>query len=293
MKILLTGASGFLGSHLARHFLAAGHDVALLLRPGSRLDRLRGMEAAFETGRFENDAECTAFVRSVAPDVLVHTACAYGRRGESPVEMLESNVRFGLLLLQALEMNQLPATFMNMGTVLAPEVSLYALSKHQFAQWGRFMAGQTGSPLQFVQVLLQHMYGPGDDVSKFTTHVLHACQRSVPELKLTAGEQMRDFIHIEDAVSACALLAEQRQRLDKICEVEVGSGQAVSVRAFVEMAHRLSQSHTRLLFGALPYRAHEAMHCESDLSLLKQLGWLPRYDLEAGLTDTLEKDFPT
>ena len=186
MKLLLTGASGFLGSALALHFQRAGHAVALLLRPGSRLDRLQGREGAFEIGRFSSDEELTAFVRGVSPDVLIHTACAYGRRGESLVDLLDTNVRFGLLLLQALDASERPATCMHIGTVLAPDVSPYALSKHQLAQWGRFMATRPERPLPFIEVQLQHMYGPGDDASKFTTHVLHACQRSVPELALTA-----------------------------------------------------------------------------------------------------------
>lgn len=291
MNILLTGASGFLGSALALHLLDARHQVALLLRPTSRLDRLRGMDSAFDIGRCATDDEVDTFVRRVRPEAVIHTACAYGRQGESLLQLVDANLRLGLVILQALQRTERPVTFINTGTVLAPEVSPYALTKHQFAEWGRFLAAQSAGQLRFINVLLQHMYGPGDDASKFTTHVLHACHRNEPALKLTAGEQTRDFIYIDDVVSAYSALLEQRAQLGPVLDIEVGSGVAPTIREFVETVHRLTASHTELLFGALPYRANEAMHCQADIEHMKTLSWQPRFDLEAGLKKTIELEF--
>ena len=291
MKILLTGASGFLGSALARHWRNTGNQVALLLRPTSQLHRMRGLDASFDIGRCTTDAEVDAFVRKVQPEVVVHTACAYGRQGEPSLQLFDANLRFGLLILQALQHSAQPVSFINTGSALAPEISPYALSKYQFAQWGRMLATQSMEKLRFVNVLLQHMYGPGDDASKFTTHVLHACQRNDPVLKLTAGEQARDFIYIDDVVSAYDTLLTQRHQVDAVLDIEVGSGVAPTIRQFVETAHRLTASRTELLFGALPYRANEAMHCLANVERIKKLGWEPAYDLNAGLKKTIELEF--
>ena len=291
MKILLTGASGFLGSALALRWLRAGHQVTLLLRPASKLDRLRGEDASFDVGRCTTDAEMAAFVKSVHPEVVVHTACAYGRQGETNLQLFDANLRLGLVVLQALQQTGQPVSFINTGSALAPEVSPYALSKHQFAQWGNMLATQSGSQLKFVNVLLQHMYGPGDDVSKFTTHVLHACLRNDPALKLTAGEQVRDFIYIDDVVNAYDTLLTQRHRLNTVQDIEVGSGTAPTIRQFAETVHRLTASHTELLFGALPYRTNESMHCLANLERMTQLGWHPVFDLNTGLKKTIELEF--
>lgn len=291
MKILLTGSSGFLGSALALHWLNAGHQIALLLRPTSKPDRLRGLGASFDIGRCTTEAEVAAFVKKVQPEVVVHTACAYGRQGETSLQIFDTNLRLGLVILQALQNAGQPASFINTGSALAPEVSSYALSKNQFAQWGRLLATQSGSRLRFVNVLLQHMYGPSDDASKFTTHVLHTCQRNDPVLKLTAGEQTRDFIYIDDVVSAYDTLLNQRHQLDVVVDIEVGSGVAPTIRQFVETAHRLTASRTELLFGALPYRANEAMHCLANVDRMTQLGWHPAFDLNAGLKKTIELEF--
>jgi nucleoside-diphosphate-sugar epimerase len=291
MRILLTGASGFLGSALARHLFAAGNQVALLLRPSSRLTRLQDLEDAFDIGRCANDGEVSGFVERIKPDVVIHTASAYGRQGETILQIADTNIRFGLQILQSLKSLGQAVTFINTGTALSPEVSLYALSKYHFLQWGQTLVTQSAGQLRFVNVLLQHMYGPGDAPSKFTTQVLHACQRNDLELKLTLGEQKRDFIYIDDVVNAYAILSSRVEDFEPFVEVQIGSGIAPTVREFVETVHRLTGSSTKLNFGAIPYRINEAMNCQAELGLMTRLGWKPMYDLESGLKKTIEAEF--
>ena len=291
MNLLITGGSGFLGSALALHFFEAGHRVALLLRSTSQLGRLRGHEARFDLGRCDSDQDIKEFINSIKPDAILHTVCAYGRQGENLVTINDANLRFGLTILQAVQSVKKPVTFINTGTVLEANVSPYALSKHQFVQWGRFLAKQPSNQLRFVNVLLQHMYGPGDDPSKFTTYVLNTCHRNEPMLKLTSGEQMRDFIYIDDVVSAYSTLLEKRIDLTNIENIEVGSGVAPSIREFVQMVHKLTASKTELQFGALPYRPNEPMHLQADISQMNALGWSPKFTLELGLRRTLELEF--
>lgn len=291
MNILLTGASGFLGSALALDWLRAGHQVALLVRPSSQLQRLGGFDASFNIGRCSSDIEVADFIRQVQPVVVVHTACAYGRGGESHLELFDANLRLGLVILQALQELGRPVNFINTGSALAPEISPYSLSKHQFAQWGRILAMQAMGKIAFTNVLLQHMYGPHDDLSKFTTHLMHACHRNDQTIQLTAGEQTRDFIYIDDVVSAYSILLAECTNLGEYLEIDVGSGVAPTIRQLVETVHRLTGSHSELLFGSLPYRKNEAMHCLADVQRIKQLGWKPRFDLESGLKKTIELEF--
>lgn len=293
MRILLTGASGFLGSALARKFQDDGHEVALLLRPNSAMTRLQGRK--FETARCVTDAEISSFVQSVQPQYVIHTACVYGRQNESLLQLTDANIRLGVLLLQAivnLSPGQEPRLFLNTGTALPPSVSAYALSKYQFAQWGKQRAMADADRLRFVNVELEHMYGPSDDSSKFTTHVLHACHRHEPVLKLTAGEQRRDFIHIDDVVSGYATLLQHSAKLGTASAVPLGSGVAPTIREYVQTVHQLCNSRTELQFGALPYRAGEPMHCQADLTVMSQLTWVPQWSLEKGLNYTLNMEFP-
>lgn len=288
-RILLTGATGFLGSALAHHWVTAGREVHALVRPTSSRARLADVGDGLVL-HVMHGLDVDAIVARVRPDTIVHTACAYGRGGETPRQIFDANLAFGIALAQAtLDAGQ-PVNFVNTGSVLDPDVSLYALSKRQFSDWGAQLARREPALLRFLDLRLQHMYGAGDDRSKFTTHVLHACLRNEPELKLTAGEQLRDFIHVDDVVSAYDAVLAHADALPASDVVEVGSGSAPSIREFVETVHRLARSTTRLAFGAVPYRANEAMLCRADTARLRALGWRPIHDLASGLQDTLRKE---
>lgn len=290
MKILVTGASGFLGSALALRLRQDGHDVSLLVRASSSLARLRNVD--FETDVCSTDADVRDLVHRIGPQAIVHTACSYGRRQESLLTLTDANVRLGLALLQSLTDSPGPrCLFINTGTALPAHAGAYALSKHQFSAWGRIVAHNHPDRVRFVNVALQHMYGPGDDRTKFTTNVLRACHDNQAELALTAGEQRRDFVYIDDVVNAYVTLLQKADALDPTVDVPVGSGAAPTIREFVQTVHRLCRSKTRLMFGALPYRPGEAMNCLADLSAMTRLGWAPEWTLEAGLERTIALEF--
>jgi len=290
-RVLVTGASGFLGSALVREWAARGHDVHALVRPSSALDRIESVLGLIHLHRTASSEEAARVLRAVDPDALVHTACVYGRGGESPSQVLAANVGLGVAFLQAVCEGDRLVSVLSTGSVLDPDVSLYALSKRQFADWGAQLAARAPERLRFIDLKLQHMYGPGDDRSKFTTHVLHALHTNQPELQLTAGEQQRDFIHVDDVVSAYDTVLARAETMSPHEAIEVGSGHAPPVRQFVELVQRLTGATTRLEFGALPYRPNEAMRCIADTTRLRALGWRPRHDLTSGLQDTLSKEF--
>lgn len=292
MKILLTGATGFLGSALARYWVGAGHALTLLARPSSSLRRIQDILPGVRLAQCTGERGVVELVRQAAPEVIVHTACAYGRNGESALQVFDSNVRLGMLLLEGVAGGAGGRVgFVNTGTVLDLSVSNYALSKHHFSQWGDALARQSSSRLQFVNIRLQHMYGPGDDQSKFTSHVLHACQSQQATLALTAGEQRRDFIYIDDVVSAYDAVVQNLGALAQSDQVDVGSGYAPTVRSFVEQVHALTGSRTELQFGAIAYRENEAMLCQADTRRLKSLGWKAAYSLDQGIRKTIELEF--
>ncbi len=292
MDILLTGATGFLGSALARCWVRQGHVVTVLVRPGSSRARLAGFGGQLTWLQAEGQ-ELVNAVRKHPADAIVHTACSYGRQGETPLQLFEANMQLGMQLLQGVLARE-PArrcSVLYTGSVLGAGLSLYAMSKQHFADWGERLATMHPQQLQFIQMRLQHLYGPGDDASKFSSLVLRSCARGEPTLALTACTQRRDFIHLQDAVSAVNTVLQQRTQFAASDAVDVGNGQAPPLRHFVETAHRLLGARTRLDFGALPMRPGEPALCLADTTRLRALGWAPRYTLEQGLRDTLAADF--
>lgn len=290
MKLIITGASGYLGSRLARYFVESTRTIGLLAREQSDLSDLQTLNGDFIPLRFSSNSDIAALLYDFVPDLVIHTAGNYGRDGDTPEQVFDANVRFGTVLLEALPRLEKRVTFINSGSALPPEVSFYAFTKDQFSQTGRTFSQESNGQIQFINLRLQHFYGPNDRPSKFTSHVIGACQNDVAQLDLTEGQQRRDLIYIDDVVRAFATIVEARDQLDSNLDIDVGSGTAPTIREFVELVHRLTRSKTRLNFGAVPLRDQEPLLCRADLTQLDQLGWRPHYDLETGLKTLLNMD---
>lgn len=287
LTLLITGATGYLGSHLAQSLSDAGHKVAILKRATSSLSRLDACVSRLAVFNIE-DGLHLPFQTIEHFDAVIHTATCYGRSGETPSVVFETNTAFPLRLLEtAAAFNT--DSFFNTDTILYKYLNAYSLSKHHFMEWGKSFADS--GEIKFINIKLEHMYGAGDDSSKFATYAIRSCLNNIVELKLTPGEQQRDFIHIDDVASAYQYLLGNVKKINSgFSEYGVGSGKAVTIRDFVDIVHRLTNSQTKLMFGAFPYREHEIMHSAADVSRLMALGWHSRYDLETGLRQVIEQE---
>jgi nucleoside-diphosphate-sugar epimerase len=284
--VLLTGATGFLGSHLCRALIERGHTVEAIRRHSSDLSRL-GPLAGQVRWHCAPDGLEAPFSGPNIPDAVIHCATLYGRHGESPVLMLEANTLLPVRLYHLAAQRGVPL-FLNTDTILDPALNLYALGKHQAVQW----LMRAGGPTRVLNLKVQHFYGPGDDPAKFITWLVTQCLANVPEIRLTDGRQQRDFIYVSDVVGAMLALLE--------CEApgsgpgggfatyEIGSGNPVALRDLVELIHKLTGSRSRLSFGAVPYRPGEPMLTRADTAALRALGWRPQVQLPEGLARTIE-----
>lgn len=284
-RIVLTGVTGFLGSRLATALVAQGCEVIGLKRRFSSLQRLTSALPNLTLVNVE-EADFDALFRDHGKvDAIIHTATSYGRNNESVTEIFAANTEFPLRLLDAGSRAGVHA-FMNTDTILDKYLNLYAFSKNQLLEWGRFFA--LHKKIAFWNLRLEHFYGAGDDATKFTAHIVDSCLSNVPEIRLTLGEQRRDFIYIDDVVSAYLLLLREIQGAPSgLREFDVGSGTSISIKEFVTLVKRLTNSSTTLNFGALPYREGEVMHSVADVAPLTALGWRCNYDIEAGIRKLL------
>jgi len=286
-RVLLTGATGFLGSHLLESLLAAGHEVVILKRSTSdtwRINNLLGQVKSYDVD--VQNIELAFKEKRV--DVVIHTACIYGRKGETTAGVVESNLMFGLRVLDAcLKYNV--GLFCNTDTLLKNNLNDYSLSKSQFAAWLK----QKSDKVQIANLKLEHMYGPKDDDAKLAPWLLSQLREDIPEINLTSGEQKRDFIYIDDVVSAYMKVLEQEDRLKKYSEFEVGTGKSIAVKLFIESLrdsyeNRFGKSSSYLNFGAIIHRDGEVMNVQVDNSALITLGWKPKTLLKQGLCNMLE-----
>lgn len=294
MKLLMTGATGFLGSALLTRLLdiPGKHEVTILKRSFSDTRRIAAALPLVRSFDLDRQPLEEAF-RDQQYDCVLHCATNYGRQeGEAArSNMIETNLLLPLRLLE-LGASHGIRHFVNTDTLLDKRVSPYALSKRQFREWLKHFAELIGT----TTVSIEHFYGPDDDPKKFVAYIVQSMLAQAPSLALTPGEQLRDFIFIDDVVSAFEhiLDALQGQRTGYV-EYEVGTGNTISIRDFVSLAKQICGNQTTVLdFGAVAYRPNEPMTVKVDTSRLAATGWQPRIGVEEGLRRTFEfeKDWP-
>lgn len=285
--VLITGVTGFLGSNLAIALIKKGYKIIALKRKLSSLARIENIINDLTLYDIEDLDFSIPFKNHGSINAVIHTATSYGRNGETPWQVFEANTGFPLRLLDAASIAGV-GSFINTDTILDKYLNLYSLSKNQLLDWGRFYS--IHNKIKFVNMRLEHFYGPEDDDSKFTTYVIKSCIDNIEQIKLTAGEQKRDFIYIDDVVSAYLKVIEKIDHIDDLFnEFDLGSGNSISIREFVEAVHRITKSKTFLNFGATPYRIGEVMFSQANITPLKNLGWNCEYTLDQGLLKVIER----
>lgn len=279
MRVLLTGATGFIGSHVARELLRRGHEVTATLRPTSDHRRIADLERTLriETGNLDDLPGDPDLVLSLA----WYTVPGKYLTAPENRECLERSRR---LLEKARGRVVFAGTCFEFDTRLGRlredsptrPTTLYAECKDALRQdvekrpdsaWLRFF----------------YQYGPGEDERRLVPSVIRAIQRG-QEAKVSPGEQRRDFLHVEDVASAVVAVAESRL---SGC-VNIGSGEAPPVKEIVTTIGELGGRPELVKLGAVPYYEGEPMLIVADNAKLKSTGWSPRWTLREGLRNTFD-----
>ncbi len=293
MKILITGATGFLGSHILRALVEKGYSVVIIKRKTSDCKRISGyidMCSVYDTENLDYDV----LFQKEQIDVILHCATFYDRDNSLFCQTIETNLLFPVRLLKTAQRFGCHY-FINTDSFFTKQISHehrdlqklympdYTLSKYQFSQWGKLESRE--DKCTFINVKLEHLYGENDGDTKFIPNILKKCMQNEPHLKLTSGVQERDFVYVRDVVDAyLRILAEISEgSINGYHEFETGTGRPVSVAQMVNIIHNICHSTTRLDFGAVPTSEYEIMYSAADICHLQSLGWKPKFSIEKGI----------
>ncbi len=304
--ILLTGATGFLGSFLLEKLLAQQYQVVILKRISSPTWRIASHLDKIKCYDLEQ-VPLEQLFQEQQIEAVIHTATTYGRKNESVSQIFESNFSLPLKLLE-LALRYKVGLFLNTDTFFNEQLQLpdnlnhYVSSKKQFLRCAQEQVQKLvpEQRFQLINLKIEQLYGPKDSVEKFVPSTIKKLLLQEP-LDLTLGAQKRDFVYVEDAAAAYCLLLKhyfsgadlhdnqcnQYPSAKRYLEVGLGSGTAISIRDFVLLLKELSSSQSQLNFGALPYRQNEIMDSVAEAQQLRALGWKEQYSLTAGLQQTI------
>lgn len=295
MKVLLTGATGFIGSHVARLLVADGRRVSAVVRPGSDTWRIGDIAASLDVlpCDLSDTAELERHLDALRPEVCVHFAWQATAGGAltaaGNIQALNDSLQLALHLARAGCRKLVVA-----GTCFEYDTSVGYLSESSPTRphtlYGAAKLGLYQVLEQFAQVSEMklawlrffYLYGPFEDERRLVPSVILSLLNE-REAKVTPGRQIRDYLHVEDAAGATRAVIES----ELTGVVNIGSGHPVMVRDVVNALGGLLGRQDLLAFGALPYKEADPMFvCANNERLLRETSWTPRYELEAGLRQT-------
>jgi len=295
MRIFVTGASGFIGSHLIPVLLEAGCEVAILSRPGNSLWRLQKhiKDLKIFYGDFLHTDSFSQQLMDFRPEACIHLAwyvdpSTYLYSDQNIPYLFNSIQLLKLLIKNGCEQVVMAGTCAEYDTSIGylQETSLtkpstiYAASKLSLSILGQQIAKDAG--VAFAWARLFYLYGDTENEKRLVPSAINALLRN-EIFPATAGEQIRDYLHVTDVASAFWFVLQNR--LSGV--YNVSSGEPISIQTLLRSIGDILEKKKLIQFGAIPYREWEPMFICGDNSKLKKLGWRPGIHLEAGLKETI------
>lgn len=293
-RVLITGSNGFIGRHCLRFLLERDYELHCIIpNNGMQLD-ISGVQ--WHTVDLLNSAHTNSLIEIVRPTHLLHFAW-YTKPGEywTSVENLRW-LQASLEILQAFKLNGGQRVLMagtcaeydwrygycsEQITPLNP-ASLYGMCKKSLYETLMSFARQENLSASWGRVFFLH--GPYEPPSRLIPSVINALLdgRSAP---CTQGNQIRDFLHVQDVASAFVALLDSK--LDGA--VNIASGEPSTLKKIIQhIAEKLGRLDL-VQFGAIPTPETEPPLLVADVKRLQQeLGWSPLYSLDAGLNKTID-----
>lgn len=298
---LVTGATGFVGNALARQLVRCGRSVCVL---GRRACGIPGIDREILLP-LKDQAVLAEALAQEQFDLVFHLA-AYGvlPTQRDTQEMCQLNTQFPAFLLTALSAAP-PRGIVFAGTsaeyarldIHRPlresdplETSkLYGASKAAGALLAQALAAD--SKLPFAYLRLFQLYGSGEAPHRLLSQ-LRGRLAAGEQVALSSGEQVRDFLHVDDATQALvtAALALENGAM-KPGSYNVGSGRAVSVAGFSrQVARAMGSNESNLAFGAIAQRPDDLPYVVADATAFaRETGWQPARTLEERVHQTLSE----
>lgn len=293
MNILVTGGTGFLGRHLIPQLLKhQEYNIILICRD---LARAKSMFSDKRLVYIPTDK--LSMICRYKPEIIIHLAAKLTARGNEVAneEFINSNITFGVKLLDALSSCNTVSLFINFGTVAEYKLgahkiypaNFYGATKVAFEKILDLYSNLNG--FKYVHLIPYTIYGGIDTNRKALDIILESIDSPNP-VKMSGGEQVLDFINVKDIVSFIVFLIQDKKAINMIPNGErlhLGSGIGHSLRQVAAIVEELSLKKCNIEWGALDYRPSEIMHAVAPIGELLKLGWSPSSNLEKDLKQRL------
>jgi nucleoside-diphosphate-sugar epimerase len=292
-KVLLTGATGFIGHHCLEPLKARGYEVHAV---SSKPMKAGANGVHWHQADLLQPGAAKALFAEVKPTHLLHLAwfVVPGKLITAPENF--AWVRASMELVQEFAAQggkrltvcgsgyEYDWNYGYCSEKLTPAVpnTVYGSCKQALNLLVQSFASQNALSAAWGRVFF--LYGPNEHPQRLVSSVILSLLKGDPA-KTSHGKQIRDYMHVQDVAEGMVALLDS----EVTGSVNVSSGQATTLREIVLTIGRLVGKPELVQLGAIPARANDTpLVVGENLRLLNEVGWRQRYDLESGLQQTID-----
>lgn len=288
-NIIITGATGFVGSNLTKYFLNLNYKVYLIVRPNSDLSNLNMNDSSLNIFRYDNNLNSLiSFFKVTNPICTFHLASNFiAEHNSSQIDgLVASNILFGLHLLEAMKEANI-RTLINTGTSWQHysnedynPVSLYAATKQAFENLIEYYV--KAEDFKVITLKLFDTYGETDTRPKLI-NLLNQFAKENTELILSPGDQMINLVHVNDVCNAFEIAMKLIEKGENGTHQKyvVKHSKSYSLKEVISVFETVVQKKLNIIWGGKPYRKREVMRLWEKGEVLPN--WFAKIGLEEGL----------
>lgn len=299
MKIIVSGASGFVGRKLVEGLCTQNHEVIALVRSEKDHNIFQSSSVHVYTCPMSDYDKPKIQEILSGSDLFYHLAWdGTSGAGRSDLEKQLDNVRYTKSAVH-LACRSGCRRFVFAGSIMEYEAaayiprqgaepkmeSIYSIAKLAGDYCAKVISQNLG--MEYVNLVLSNIYGPGEESARFLNRLVYK-MRHTEEIELTEGKQLYDFIYITDAVEAM-ILAGCRGQSGGV--YYIGNRRQRPLREYIEAASRVIGSRSVLKYGAVQFQGPYLTYQEVDTGRVsREFGFDPKVDFEKGIALLLEKN---
>jgi len=289
-NVIVTGATGFVGSHLSRKLVELGYNVHIISRPSSTYENLETIKDKIDIFEYnQNMTELINYFKIVDADIVFHLASLFisEHKSDEIDDLINSNIKFGTHILEAMSKSD-TYNLINTGTSWQHykneeynPVNLYAATKQAFEDIIEYYV--KALDFNVITLKLFDTYAEDDNRDKLI-NLLGKFAKEKKKLKMSPGEQKIDLVHVDDVVDAFIssydLIKEKEISHNKYA---VSSGQEIKLKNLIELYEEVTGNEILVEWGGRPYRKREVME------LWRNFNKLPNWEAKISLKEGIKK----
>ncbi len=290
MKIIVTGADGFIGGHLVQKLIKCKHELFLIGEDKQKLNELCDDHYVCLSHIGLKQEDLVQKIQEFCPETIIHLA-AYSVSSDSYEELeklFSANILFLGKILDAIKCTSVKhfiytgsCTEYYKGNGDLNPAYLYSATKTA----GRTILGYYSGVYNYKSIIvtLYTVYG-GISKQKKILDILYDSLDSDNPVNTTLGEQVLDFIYISDLVELYCKILENIDKIPDKTDFHAGTGEGNSIRRIAALLEESSGKKCNVIWGGIPYRKNDIMYAVADIEKPREiLNWVPIIKLEEGL----------